>query len=379
MNYGHLHNKTDTSYAAVAASQYNIITPENEMKWGATHPARNTYTFSQGDYIVQYAQNNSMSVRGHNLCWGNSLPSWLTGGNFSASDLKEILQDHINTTMNHFKGKLYAWDVVNEALSDNIKNASDSTQWFKPNLWFNAIPNYVDLAFQYARAADPNTKLFYNEYSVESVSQTKATAMYNMVKSMKDRGIPIDGVGLQMHVSNEIYPSYTQLSQNIKRFWDLGIEVHITEMDVNLKKNVTADRLQMQAKVYSTVMQACFNTSGCKSFETWGYTDEYTFAGSDSAPLPFDVNYNAKPAQNALVAVAQQFASLPTPSPAPTPSPTSPPTPTPSPSNSTTPPTPSPTPSPSSTTSPDISPSSAPRNVFSVGLAFLFIFVVSCL
>jgi endo-1,4-beta-xylanase len=288
------------NYTNILGQQYSIVTPENEMKWAATEPSQGVFTYTQGDEIVSYAKKANQLVRGHNLCWGVYNPSWLTSGNFPASTLQQLLQSHINNVAGHYKGQLYSWDVVNEAIQDG--NPSYPNNYLKTNVWYPAIPNYVDLAFQWARTADPSAKLFYNEYGAEG-SGAKSDAVYNMLKSMKQRNIPVDGVGLQYHVSLGYTPNINDVIANIKRLNALGLEVQITELDVSFSGgngNETSE-LQSQAGIYGQVLNACLTAQDCSAFITWGFTDKYTWLGSNEQPLPFDVNYQPKPAFNSLV------------------------------------------------------------------------------
>jgi len=200
--------------------------------------------------------------------------------------------------VSHYKGQLYSWDVVNEAVSDS----PNANNYLKTNVWYPAIPNYVDLAFQWARAVDPKTKLFYNDYSAEG-SGAKSDAVYNMLSSMKKRGIPVDGVGLQYHVSLGYSPNIADVITNIKRLVALGLEVQITEMDVSLNGGNGNENteLQQQATIYGQVLNACLAFPNCSAFVSWGFTDKYTWLGSNEQPLPFNEAYQPKPAFNSLV------------------------------------------------------------------------------
>jgi len=281
---------SDAAAETLVGQQFNLITAENEMKWGATEATRGRFTYTQGDAILAYAQKNNQTVRGHNLCWGEYNPSWLSG--LSASALQQALIDHINNVTIHYKGKVYCWDVVNEAVSDS----PNGNNVLKQNVWYPALPNYIDIAFNAAHAADPNAKLFYNDYSAE-VMNAKSDAVYNLLKGMKQRGIPVHGVGLQCHFKSQYSVSIADISRNIQRLTDLGLEVHITEFDYGI---TGTSQEQQQATFYSSLFQACLQSPACKSFETWGFTDKHTWLGSDELPLPFDVNYQPKPAFNAL-------------------------------------------------------------------------------
>jgi len=270
------------------------------MKWAATEPAMGQFRFEKGDAIVGFANSHNQKVRGHNLVWGEYNPSWLEGGNFNATGKLAILKNHIQNVVSHFKGKVIAWDVVNEAILDN----PSYNNVFKRNVWYPDIPDYVDLAFQWASQTDPNVKLFYNDFSAEG-SGPKADAVYEMVRSMKQRGIPIHGVGLQFHVSLQYSPNIPSVYTNIQRLVALGLEVHITEMDVSIKggSGSQSQILAAQAGIYSNVMRACMLNVNCTAFVTWGFTDRYTWLSSSEQPLLYDMNYQPKPSYNALVSV----------------------------------------------------------------------------
>jgi len=289
--------QNDATYKSLLSAQYSLQTSENDCKWAATQPAQNQFSWTGCDAASDFAYTNSSKAvfRGHNLCWGQYNPSWLLNGNFSADQLKSILQNHIVQCIHRYNGttknRAYCWDVVNEAISDN----SNETYKAAPP-WYPAISDYVDEAFQFARGADSTMKLFYNDYGGEG-SGTKSDKIYNMVKSMKSRGIPIDGVGLQMHVSTDYYPSPTDVQTNMNRLVALGLEVQITEMDV---KDPSQD-FNKQANIYNAMLTACLNVKGCTSLQSWGFTDRYTWLGSNNYPLPFDYNYNPKAAVNVMI------------------------------------------------------------------------------
>ena len=310
----------DEQYNKVAGEQYDLTTPGNACKWQATEPHYNVFNFTECDYMHNFAVSKNMTFRGHNLCWGNSNPSWLLNGNYTPSQLQTILQTHITTVVEHYPGKkIYCWDVVNEAVSDNpSKNGL-----YKNNIWYPAIPNYVDLAFQYTKSANSQVKLFYNDYNIllsTGWMQQKSDAVYNMTKTMIKNGIPIDGIGFQAHLNmddyNYVINGYQNILSNFKRFADLGLEIHITEMDIECGQRAsngttipcqsfTKQIETQQAQMYQTVLNACLNVPNCKNFETWGYTDRYTWRGSNEYPLPWDCNYNPKTAayyiENALL------------------------------------------------------------------------------
>ena len=210
--------------------QFNSLTPENSMKMAPIHPAENRYNWNAADTIVAFAKRNGLRVRGHTLCWHNQTPPWLfkdsSGNTVTKEVLLQRLKDHITTVVSRYKGKIYAWDVVNEAISDK------PDEYLRPSLWYQICgEEYIAKAFQYAHAADPNAVLFYNDYN--EINAAKREKIYKLVKSLIDAGIPIGGIGLQGHWAiNE--PSRDQLDSTIKKFADLGLMIQVTELDISV-------------------------------------------------------------------------------------------------------------------------------------------------
>ena len=301
------------AYGSTLGTQYNMLEAENAMKWNPIHPSQNVYNYIPGDDLVKFAQKNQMQVRGHNLCWYSNNPAWLTtfAKTASPADMAAILQDHITQVMTHYKGQVFAWDVVNEAVNDNGNGMRSSIWYDQPGIGATGT-GYIEQAFRWAHAADPNALLFYNDYSIEGPG-AKFNTVYNMVKDFVTRGVPIHGVGLQMHLDTGGYPSSAGLAQNIQQLTALGLQVHITEMDVRLPVdsagNATAANLQTQAQVYSRILTVCLQNPGCTAVQTWGFTDQFSwipgFIPGDGAALPFDRNYQPKPAFDAMIAAMQ--------------------------------------------------------------------------
>ncbi|MCL6500797.1 MAG: endo-1,4-beta-xylanase [Candidatus Pacearchaeota archaeon] len=287
----------EKNYAEILKRQFNILATENALKFEEVHPKRNSYSFANADKIVAFAEANGMKVRGHTLVWHLQLPEWVADGNYSREEWKNILREHIKTVVGHYKGKIYAWDVVNEAIN---KDGS-----LRENVWLEKIgPEYIELAFRWAHEADPEALLFYNDYSIESLNP-KSDAVYELVKGLIEKGVPIHGVGLQMHVSIDNLPNLQAVTSNIKRFNDLGLEVHITEMDVRLKLPPTQEDLTKQAEIYRDMLKVCLSSEKCTAFVIWGLTDRYSwipeaFNGYGSA-LIFDESYKPKPAYYSLL------------------------------------------------------------------------------
>ena len=286
-------NRSDSAtYQSVASSEFNFVTPENAMKWDATEPNQGSFNFGNADALVSFAQANTQKIHGHTLVWHSQLPSWVSAAGTSSAALTTVMNNHINGVMNHWPdGTIYAWDVVNEAFNEDGTRRSSPFQ--------NVIGNgFIETAFRTARAADATTKLIYNDYNVETVN-SKSTAMYNMVSDFKSRGVPIDGVGLQMHLTSGGL-DYNSLATNMARFAALGVEIYITEMDVRLTTPASQTDLNNQATIYANVLAKCRAQPMCKGFQVWGIPDKdswvmSTFPGT-GVPLLFDDNYNAKPA-----------------------------------------------------------------------------------
>ncbi len=282
-------------YRSTLGAEFNIFTPENEMKWAHIHPLRYQYSFGPADALVAFAASNRIALHGHTLVWHQQLPSWLTGGSFNRDEMIQILQDHISTVAGRYRGSAAAWDVVNEAFND------DGT--LRSTLWLDRIgPDYLDLAFQFANQADPNAHLVYNDYNAESIND-KSTAIYNMVSGMIARGVPIHGVGFQVHTTLSGV-DLASFAQNLQRFADLGLEVYITELDVRIELPVTPESLAAQADVYRGILDACIVQPACKALQTWGFTDAHSwipgFFPGFGAGLIFDESYRPKPAYGAL-------------------------------------------------------------------------------
>lgn len=285
----------DAPYRAKAAGEFTSVTPENVMKWEVVEPQRGTYDWSGADELVDFARKNGQLVRGHTLVWHSQLPAWLNNGDFTADELREILHQHITDEMTHFKGRIWQWDVVNEAFND------DGT--LRDSIWLRKLgPGYIADAFRWARQADPKAKLFINDYNIEGVN-AKSTALHDLVVELRKRHVPIDGVGIQGHLSVQ-YNAPHDIADNMKRFDDLGLETAITEADVRIPMPSDSTKQEAQAEGYDVLLRGCLLTRRCTDFTVWGFTDKYswvpdTFEGEGAANL-FDENYAAKPAYKAL-------------------------------------------------------------------------------
>lgn len=320
---------SEAQYANVLNTEFNGITPENEMKWDTVQASRGSFNYGPADSIVNYAQSRSMQLRGHTLVWHSQLPGWVSNIS-SGTELLQVMRTHISNVAGHFVGDLAYWDVVNEAFEDNGSRRNSVFQQRIGN-------SYIEEAFRAARAADPNVKLCYNDYSTDAIN-AKSTAIYNMVQDFKSRGVPIDCVGFQAHLIVGQVPS--DMQANLQRFANLGVDVQITELDIRTSTPASSSSLQQQATDYARVVNVCLAVSRCNSMTVWGITDRYSwipdvFPGQGAALL-FDDNYNKKPAYNStLQALNSGTGVTPTPTTPPTQTPTSGPvTPTPTPGGS---------------------------------------------
>jgi endo-1,4-beta-xylanase len=274
----------EAPYAGTLDAEFTSVTPENEMKWDAVEGSRGSFTFDAADRIVAHAQSKGMKVRGHTLVWHSQLPGWV--GGLSAGDLRNAMNNHITKVMQHYKGKIHSWDVVNEAYQDGGSGARRSSP-FQDKLG----NGFIEEAFRTARTTDPNAKLCYNDYNTDGVN-AKSNAVYAMVKDFKQRGVPIDCVGFQSHF-NSSSPVPADYRQNLQRFADLGVDVQITELDIEGSGSA-------QATSYGNVVKACLAVSRCTGITSWGITDKYSWRSSGT-PLLFDDNYGKKPAYDAVL------------------------------------------------------------------------------
>jgi len=216
--------------ASLILKQFGSLTPENVMKMGPIHPEENTFAWGPADAIVDFAQAHHLKVRGHTLCWHNQTPKWMfvdaKGDTVSKEVLLNRLKEHITAVVGRYKGRVYAWDVVNEAVSDDSDKALRNSPWLKI-----CGEEFIAKAFEYAHAADPGAKLFYNDYNSEKPE--KRDKIYNLVKMLIDTGVPVNGVGLQGHWSLTD-PTEKDLEDAISKYSSLGLELQITELDVSV-------------------------------------------------------------------------------------------------------------------------------------------------
>lgn len=287
---------SDSLYRETLTRECNIIVAENVMKFSLIEPRRNEFNWTRADDLVNFARRNNMKIRGHNLVW-HAQSEWASKLDAGRDEMIAVMRNHIHAVVGRYKGKIYEWDVVNEAIDDGNGFLRD-TFWKK-----NIGDDYIDLAFRFAHEADPGALLFYNDYSGEDMG-AKSDKIYQLVSGMLKRGIPLHGVGLQCHfVSGAI--NAADIDKNIKRLAALGLKVSITELDIRMPLPANSAMLEQQGKEYQALMTVFLNNPDCcTSFLTWGITDKsswipYFFKGWGAA-LPIDENYKAKPAYSGL-------------------------------------------------------------------------------
>ena len=247
-------SSVDGEEASLIIKHFESVTAENAMKMGPIHPRENEFNWKDADVIVDFAAKNNLKVRGHTLCWHNQAPGWMfkdsEGNDTSKEVLLKRLKDHINAVVSRYKGKIYAWDVVNEVIDD------DDLKYFRESPWYKICGDeYIKKAFEYAHEADPNALLFYNDYNTESPG--KRDRIYKMLKQLLDQKVPIHGVGLQGHWS--IFgPTEQELRQSIEKFSSLGLQIQITELDISVYKseNTRRDRGQNEPDIFTPEMEA---------------------------------------------------------------------------------------------------------------------------
>jgi endo-1,4-beta-xylanase len=298
---------SQSAYTTILSREFNSVTPENEMKIDATEPQQNNFTFGSADQIVNYGLSRGWRVRGHTLAWHSQQPGWMQ--NLSGTALRNAMINHITRVATNYRGRIYSWDVVNEAFADGSSGARrDSNLQRTGNDW-------IEVAFRTADAADPGAKLCYNDYNTDNWNDAKTQAVYRMVQDFRNRGVPIDCVGFQSHFNaNSPYPSNYRTT--LSSFAALGVDVQITELDIEGSGTT-------QANSYRNVVNDCMAVSRCNGITVWGVRDSDSWRASGT-PLLFDGNGNKKAAYDAVLSALNSASPVPT-----TPAPTSPSTTTP--------------------------------------------------
>ncbi len=292
--------------ADLIKKNFGSLTAENAMKPALIHPEENRYYWDNADKIVAFAKANGMKVRGHTLVWHQQTPAWFfkdaTGNTISKEVLLARLKEHITTIVSHFKGKVYAWDVVNEALDDKDAKTFRETDWYKI-----CGEEYIAKAFQWAHEADPDALLFYNDYNTEFPG--KRDKVYNLVKKLRDAGVPINGIGLQGHW-NLVNPSEKDLRDALDKYSTLGVKLQITELDVSIYSSAetnpvdnvfTIEREQKQLEKYKMVFSMLREYKKVITGVTFwnvsdksSWLDNFPVKGRKNYPLLFDQDLKPK-------------------------------------------------------------------------------------
>lgn len=281
----------EEDYANTLKKYFSVITPENRMKWSFIHPEKDVYAFEEADKIVDFAMENDMKVRGHALLWHIQNPEWLENEEWTREELIDILEDHIKTVVGHYKGKVYAWDVVNEVVENNS---------YRDSFWYKTIgPEYIEMAFRFAHEADPDALLFINDYQVEE-ENLKSDFYYEIVTGLIENDAPIHGVGFQFHIDMNSPFEMKSVYSNMKRFSEIGLLIDFTEIDVRMEGEPTEAKLAMQGKIYESLMDVALRMDNIQSYTLWGFTDKYSwipgFFSGQGHGLMFDDEYNPKEA-----------------------------------------------------------------------------------
>jgi len=307
----------------ILSKHFNIVVSENDTKMGNMYPEPGKYYFDAADKFIQMAKQNNQDIRWHTLVWHNQSPEWIfkddNGNQVSKEVLEQRLKDYIFTIGKRYAKDVCSVDVVNECISDKtfqLRNGSERSQWFEI-----LGPEYIDKAFIWAKEAFPDANLVINDYNLEMIPG-KREGMYNLVKGMLERGVPVDTVGLQMHINQE-YPPVSMIEETIEMFGKLGLNVIVTEMDISVyqdykdgkeqfeeKKELTPELMEAQAERYKEIFEGFKRQAKAgylKDVLLWGITDRFTWKnhfpvpGRGDAPLLFDKEGKAKPAFDALV------------------------------------------------------------------------------
>ena len=287
---------SDSAYRHYASS-FAIVTPETEMKFFNIQKQRGRFVFEGADSIVTFCKKHHILVRGHTLVWANdALPDWMLKTDFPRDTLWKILKQHVTTVAKHFRGELYCWDVVNEAIDNNGKMV--------PNIYYEKLgENYIDSAFVWTHAADTSVRLFYNDYYTNyghDEYKKKLELTYALISRLKRRGVRVDGLGLQMHLSMDRPIDYRYFRQYLDKFSKLNLELHFTELDVGIDTPFTDQKLRRQAEIFDAATNLFLSVPSCKAFVVWGFTDtsswipEYSNGAQGSACL-LDTHYRPKP------------------------------------------------------------------------------------
>lgn len=291
-------------YRDILTTQFNLALADNQPNWhftdGGLRPTAKTYNFQKVDEVISFAEAHNMPVQAHHYVWGEEkwLPDWLKNGDYDKQELLDLIKDHIYTVGKRYNGRVQEWTVVNEAFTRG-QHVFDLRDWWGDHV---GDQTYIDQSFIWAREADPKSKLILNDFNNEGINDI-SNEMYFYIDDAKKRGVPIDGIGMQMHIDGSHPPTKDEVKSNMKRFAELGLDVYVTEFDVNMNevKAGSDEKDKIEGQIYYEMVRACVETDACKSFSFLGITDKETWYNympniTDPRPLLFDKEYNPKPA-----------------------------------------------------------------------------------
>ncbi|KAK4655119.1 hypothetical protein QC762_404530 [Podospora pseudocomata] len=289
-------------------AEFGSLTPANGQKWSNTQASQGRFTYGSGDAIANIARQTGQQLRCHTLVWYNQLPGWDTVSSvYSRDQMQQIITAHIQNVAGHYKGRCYAWDVVNEAMEDDGR--------YRNNPMYRAMGvDYITHSFKVAQQTDPAAKLYYNDFNIERCCNAKINATIAMIRTVKAAGAPVHGIGMQGHSRVGMSPSKREMKETMARFSELVDEVAFTEVDIrHTKLPIGAAEREQQGKDYMEVVGACLETPKCVGITVWDFTDQYSwipqqYPGEGEACL-WDRNYNKKPAYHSIVELLQSAAS----------------------------------------------------------------------
>lgn len=272
-------------YADIAAEEFNLVTTENSLKWDLINPLPGKYRWAQADNLVAHAKARRLAVHGHTLIWHRQLPGWIQRS--PLAERETHMREFIHRILTRYGDDIPIWDVVNEALEEDGS--------FRKSTWYEAMgEGFIHTAFRQARESSPNATLIYNDYDV-SFAGPKADGLIKLMQSMKDAKTPVDGVGFQMHLDAD-FDRYDEVTNIFNTIAAMDLDIYITELDVSLKNGLTEEQ---QAGVFENVLSVCLQQIRCKAYQTWGFTDMYSWR-REFSPLIMDERYQPKPAYYAI-------------------------------------------------------------------------------
>jgi endo-1,4-beta-xylanase len=297
----------DNRYPATLRREFSACVAENAFKPSEVWVSPREYDFSVTDRLTDFSEENGMVLRGHTLVWHQQTPRWLRNdaAAHSAEELRILLRDYIHALVGRYRGRVAHWDVVNEAVHDPGPDGAPP-RLREESIWHRALgPGYLRLAFQWAHEADPDARLYYNDYEIEAVG-SKSDAVYTLLQGLISGGAPLHGIGFQGHFLNG-WRTTDAHRANIRRFIDLGLEWAVTEADIRMELNgspPTPEQLTTQAEGFADLTRLCLTEPNCRALIFWGFTDAHSwipgFRKGWGASLPLDEDYWPKPAYHAI-------------------------------------------------------------------------------